>query len=39
MQGIRKEAAPKNESESRPAAPPAGPAEGEAKPSRPGKKS
>jgi len=39
MQGIRKEAAPRNESEARPAAPPAGPAEGEAKPSRPGKKS
>jgi hypothetical protein len=39
MQGIRKEAAPKNESEARPAAPTAGPAEGEAKPSRPGKKS
>jgi uncharacterized membrane protein YqiK len=39
MQGIRKEAAPRNESAARPAAPPAGPAEGEAKPSRPGKKS
>jgi hypothetical protein len=39
MQGIRKEAAPKNEREDRPAAPPAGPAEGEARPSRPGKKS
>jgi len=39
MQGIRKEAAPRNEGEARPAAPPAGPAEGEAKPSRPGKKS
>jgi hypothetical protein len=39
MQGIRKEAAPRNEREDRPAAPPAGPAEGEAKPSRPGKKS
>jgi hypothetical protein len=39
MQGIRKEAASKNEGDARPAAPPAGPAEGETKPSRPGKKS
>jgi hypothetical protein len=35
MQGIRKETAPKNAGEARSA----GPAEGDAKPSRPGKKS
>ena len=39
MQGIRKEAAPKKESEATPAGQPAGSPRGEAPPSRPGKKS